>query len=371
MSWLRDEKTTQYFDQPGRKRSGCGFVLAGVLGGCLLFFSACGKATKGVPADWWNADWSCRACIRVDSGFYERVDMVVSRKVDFAEWLRKAGVRGAFDGNSPRVMWLRDGKQEEVPARFIPEKESSAKGMLLWQRPGVMSTMVQERFLIYFDALRGAPKPAPKAAALETSQNLVRNGSFEVSDAKDLTRPADWEYTPKTELGKIEWVKGIAHNGQYSMKITNEKGGMTGISASQWINVRAGRRYTLSAWIRCAEGSESGHALATAWFFTADSNAVPAQGGFYGNHKNQAGFKVSPGETPWMRVSGSAINVFDPVLKANIPLPEDRTAPGTGAIRLEISATYGKMRAFFDDIEFKEVAEGEPVKVFVDAVEKN
>ena len=109
---------------------------------------------SGAATAWWNADWACRAKLTADSGFYKRQDLLLSREINFDDWLKKAGVEGAFDAKSPRVLWLHGGGQEEVPSRFIPQQETQAQGMLLWPRPGTMATMTKEQFFIYFDALR-------------------------------------------------------------------------------------------------------------------------------------------------------------------------------------------------------------------------
>ena len=82
-----------------------------------------GAAGPGAGAVWWNADWACRAKLTVDSGFYKRQDLLLSQ-INFDDWLKKAGVEGAFDAKSPRVLWLHGGERRKCRRASFPLREA-------------------------------------------------------------------------------------------------------------------------------------------------------------------------------------------------------------------------------------------------------
>ena len=336
-------------------------VLAGV--------GSLGLADAGAADAWWNAEWACRAKVTVNSGFYKRHDALLSQEIHFDEWLKKAGVDGAFDGKSPRVLWLHGDQQEEVQSHFDPAPGSPAQGTLLWERPGVMPAMTQEQFFIYFDALRGAPKPEPKPCSLELPHNLIGNGDFGQADPKNPAQPLGWTMPPPDQ-GSGERVKGISHSGQWSLKLTNVKGGTGSAAAVSQVvrHVRSGRRYQFSAWIK-QENAEGGLVIITADFHGAvDRNTAATKCHTTGGMLQVGHWWVPHQDVPWFRLVSTSIEARDLVHKIAVYLP--RTAPGTDTANISLSAHWGKMTLYFDDVELKECPEGAPIQITVGALEK-
>jgi len=333
-----------------------------------------GSVALAAPG-WMNADWACRAKVTAYAGQVEHQDQAVEQDVDFAAWLKQAGLAGALDPNSPRVTLLKDGQEKEVPCRFFPDKDNPAKGRLSWLRPGVMAAGAEETYYVYFDA--GTAKPAktyPELAKFTPllGKNLALNGDLETADKNDPKHADVWQYDPVQESGAVERVKGGSHSGDYSLKVTNAAGGQTTVTAHQPVVVEPGKRYVLSGWARVPKEGEGGYGTISVWFSGKDGQAVPAPGGGeYGNHKNQIGVSVQKGvEIPWTYFAQASINVFDPKTQTNHPLPDEKTAPGTFGGSLQLDTCYGKAAVYFDDIEFRELAAGMPIGVLLAAVEK-
>jgi len=327
-------------------------------------------------AAWWNAEWTYRAKVTVARGVSRYKGKFVEHEMNFADLLKRAGATGDFDANSPRVTWLNKGAEQEAPSRFFPDEKEPAKGVLLWSRPGKPLRPGQtQTFFIYFD-VKAAARPAkayPELANRKPTlgKSLVENASFETPDEKDPTRPAKWSWKVSPKLGKVEWVTGVAHSGERSLKVTCLGNPKVMTTASQWVPVTEGKRYAVTAWVKFAPGNDKGFAAASAWYYTKQGRPVSApEGGVYGNHKSQSSARVQPKESPWIFLGYAGQNVYDPKLKKNLWGKLPLLVPGTAKARVEVSGGYGTVIAYFDDVTYSELSAGQPVGVHVEAVEK-
>ncbi|MBM4079572.1 MAG: hypothetical protein FJ278_07725, partial [Planctomycetes bacterium] len=123
---------------------------------------------------WWNADWRCRALVKVDAGTLERVDYPVELALNFTKLLKDANVEGAFDPQSVRVVeYAADGALVgELPSQFDPSAKFDAKqnaaGNVVWLAKGKTAAKSARFFGVYFDVAENGPKPVPSYEGVKT-----------------------------------------------------------------------------------------------------------------------------------------------------------------------------------------------------------
>ena len=70
----------------------------------LFLLAAVAAVSAGEPGEWWNAKWRYRTTIERPTPYRDTRPRPVEAAVDFALLLNKAGVKGAFDPASVRVV---------------------------------------------------------------------------------------------------------------------------------------------------------------------------------------------------------------------------------------------------------------------------
>jgi len=336
-----------------------------------LALALTGSAALAASPAWSNPEWNYRAQVTAQA-LDEKANALVEWDVDFTDLLARAGAKGAFDPNSPRVMLVQAGQEKEIPSRFFPDKEGSAVGRLAWLRLGTMQAGAIDTYSVYFDegtAKQAKSYPEMAHAKPVLGKNLIANANLTVADKDDATKPAGWIYDAGQPAGTIEWVRKSDAEGTPALKIVNTVGAATTVKASQQTAVEAGKRYSLSGWVRTEKDAQDGYAVLTGWLYTADSKAVTGPDGAYGNYKLQVGL-AGKGECPWRYICNAAFGIFDPKTKTNHVVEDGKLLPGTGLMSIELDYTYGKGTAYFAGLELREMPSGLPMGIRVAAVEK-
>jgi hypothetical protein len=338
-----------------------------------VLFLALIPATPAVAAPgWWGTEWSYRAKVTVNAGASDQENAIIEKEVDFADWLKRSGAKDAFDPNSPRVTWVKDGQEQEVPSRFIMDADAPAKGTLLWLRPGTMMKGSEEAFFIYYDAGAGKKaKTCPELAKArpQLARNLLANSGFEDPNPGNPALPIRWIVKNSPNGKDVQVVKGEAHSGDCCLRIANTDSWF----AAQNVPVQAGHRYALSGWMKFGESAAAGGmATITAWYSGKDGNPVIApEGGDYSNYKTQVALdNKTGGKTAWQFFSATCANVCDPKTKENLTLPEDKLARGTELASIKLEPVFDNGVVYFDDVEFREMPAGNPMSVWIAAWEK-
>ena len=192
---------------------------------------------------WWNDAWRYRTTVTRPTPWRDDAPRPVEAIIDFERLLTEAGIEGAFDPASVRIVAPRpDGVGGEVPFAHRSEYDCEAgrdRPYLAWTaRPKKSGTGV---YHIYFDTRDRAIAPPDYDAASLPPENLIANPGFE-NETDGL--PAGWTASSPevVRLGRF------AHTtGERSLKIVVDentpKETEREFSVSQEIDVReyAGR----------------------------------------------------------------------------------------------------------------------------------
>jgi len=253
------------------------------------------------------------------------------------------------DCGSIRVVELDPARQAgvEVPSKST-SGQSSERVTICWRLAGVTPTLTERRFFAYFDTVDRGPKEPPNYPSIagadeSVAGNLVRNASFEELDKDNPNVPAGWSFSG-TKSGSAALSAEEAHSGRYCIKLTNTVGKLTSVQCSQFVKLKPNTRYILRGWVKIAEHHSGGAGL-TVWYLPQEGKKLPS------NNKTQVGCR---GASDWTRFSYSRVNYFDPVVKQNLKI--DKTLPGTGGGTVSMSVWYGKLTAYFDDLEVMEAS---------------
>ncbi|MCH5374542.1 MAG: LamG domain-containing protein, partial [Planctomycetes bacterium] len=181
----------------------------------MLVAALASLASAAQPAEWWNPQWQFRTTVQRPVPYRDGVPRPVEAAVDFAQLLNQAGVAGAFDPGSLRVIQRdSDGTPRELPSVWrtgFNARLNMEQGYLTWfvgPQTGHVGTAE-----IYFDIEQRNLAPPRYDRGDLPLDNLLANASFEQS-AGDL--PADW----KVEPAALVRVDRFRHTtGQRSLKV--------------------------------------------------------------------------------------------------------------------------------------------------------
>lgn len=133
--------------------------------------------------DWWNTAWAYRVPVTFDAAGYAREDKPADVELDFTALLDDAGLSGALDVDSLRVVEV-DAQNhvldDNVPfqfdkaAGFQPTKK--AKGTLIVLLQGKTAAGETRRYHVYFDLTGGNFTPADVPALVKLTDNTTDEG---------------------------------------------------------------------------------------------------------------------------------------------------------------------------------------------------
>lgn len=130
-----------------------------------------------------NAE-SYQVPIKLETGFVEMVNAIVSAKVDF----------GKSIDNASMSLILQEDKRS-VPCYFKPEEKF--KGTLYWQIPGKLQTLTDMEYMLKVSGGKWQDAPSGSKeieAMINSPENKIRNGSFEdeTKISSDQKNNPDW-----------------------------------------------------------------------------------------------------------------------------------------------------------------------------------
>jgi len=166
----------------------------------------CVTAAAADEPGWWNSDWQFRTTVTRPTPYRDGAERPVEVVVDFPRLLERAGIPGAWDPGSVRVVQRQTGA--EVPAACRTEfnvPRNRAETYLAWVAPARVGQCGEVD--IYFNTKDRSGPAANYARDRLPPENLLANPGFE--EAADGL-PAAWQVQPAAllRLGRMKHTSG-------------------------------------------------------------------------------------------------------------------------------------------------------------------
>lgn len=204
----------------------------------ILAVATASLVSAAEPPGWWNPQWRFRTTVQRATPSREEAVRPAEVVVDFARLLAQAGLSGAVDSHSLRIV-QRDasGTPHEIPSvwrtEFNPEL-GVEQGYLTWFAPAQAGSVASAE--IYFDVKQRGLRPARYDKDALPPENLLTNPGFEELAGET---PAAWTVAPAAlvHLGRFDHTTG-----RRSLKIAVDPSapgtGSRDVTISQRVDVR-------------------------------------------------------------------------------------------------------------------------------------
>ena len=344
------------------------YILGLIIGYALLIFS------NSIAAEdhWWGKEWHYRISVEADAGMKERKDALVVKKIDFSKILRKTEAADNLDIDSIRLIEVKDNKLIEVPYKVYQDKQylpgSNETVTIAWQMDGITPLLGKRFYQLYFDTLKSGKKdpssypPIKGLGEYTPGENIIKNGDFSLVLDK---YPVNWDVKDEFK-DKVCVSTEVKHNGKNSLKILSD-GSKKRISVTQKIPLMAGKKYTVSAWIKIEKAEEGSYF----WLFVSPQKkgqqtiadyyrytvGRPYRGKvfdwtYFETSKFHYGINPKTGKPGWAPKGEKGIYRYGDIL-----------LPGTTDAHVSIQAVEGKIIGYITDIKVVEALEDVQVDI--------